>query len=389
MSLATVIGFLALGAWLCLLFARGGFWRLRERDDAEAPAPARWPAVVAIVPARNEAEVIRRSVGSLLAQEYPGDFRVVVVDDQSEDGTGDAARGLPSERLAVLTGIPRPAGWTGKLWAMEQGLRFVQERTNAGPAGAASPPEFVWFTDADIAHRPDTLAWLVSWAQGAEAGRERVLVSLMARLSCRTAAERLLIPAFVFFFAMLYPFGAVACPKRRTAAAAGGCMLVRAAALRRAGGLESIRVALIDDCALARLLKPKGPIWLGLTDRCVSLRPYGSFADIRGMVARSAYAQLRYSAALLGGTLAAMAVIFVAPPLLAAFSGGPARMAGLLAWAGMAVAFQPILAFYRRSPLWGIALPFIAACYGIFTLDSAVKCWSGKGGLWKGRVQKD
>lgn len=375
MIAALLLGFAPLAVWLYLLLGRSGFWRLRERDDLIPPSPSRWPSVTAIVPARNEGDVIQASVGSLLRQDYPGEFRVIVVDDQSDDGTGEKARRLASDRLAVLAGSPRPAGWTGKLWAMRQGL----DRALQGPA-----PDFVWFTDADIAHRPDTLASLVSRA---EAPPGLALVSLMARLSCQTAAERLLIPAFVFFFDLLFPFGAVNDSRRRTAAAAGGCMLVRTEALGRAGGLERIRGALIDDCALARLLKPSGPIWLGLTRRSESLRPYARIGDVRRMVARSAYAQLRYSAPLLAAVLAALLLIFAAPPAMAIGARGPARIAGLLAWAMMAAAFQPTLRFYRRSPLWGIALPAIALCYAAFTLDSAVQTWLGRGGLWKNRVQ--
>lgn len=366
-----------MAAWLYLLLGRGGFWQMRERDTAKVPpAPSRWPSVAVVVPARNEADTIRSSVDSLLSQEYPGRFRVIVVDDQSEDATGELARGLGSERLTVLTGSPRPTGWAGKLWAMEQGVR----QALAGTDGA---PEFFWFTDADIAHRSDTLASLVARAEG---DQSRVLVSLMARLSCRTPAERFLIPAFVFFFAMLYPFGAVNDPRRRTAAAAGGCMLVRAEALRRAGGLESIRGALIDDCALARRLKPQGAIWLGLTDRSASLRPYRRISDVGRMVARSAYCQLRYSPLLLALALAGLATIFIAPPVIVFAARGPALLAGLAAWAAMAGAFQPILRFYRRTPAWGLALPAIAASYAVFTMDSALRHWRGQGGMWKGRA---
>ncbi len=266
-----IFGFLPLAIWLYLLLFRDGFWRLAERDSLPVRTPERWPSVVAVVPARNEADVIQHSIGSLLAQTYPGDFRIVLVDDQSEDGTGDLARALDDNRLTVLTGAVRPPGWTGKLWAMKQGAEH------------AISADFVWFTDADIAHAPDNLSRLVSRAE--EDGK--VLVSLMARLSCKTAAEHFLIPAFVFFFDMLFPFGAVNNPRRKIAAAAGGCMLVRRTALEAAGGIAAIRHNIIDDCALARALKAQGPIWLGLTDRAVSLRPYEHLSDIRHMVSRS------------------------------------------------------------------------------------------------------
>jgi hopene-associated glycosyltransferase HpnB len=373
MTAAVLFGFLPLAIWLYLLLARRGFWLLRERDTVPAAEPAGWPIVVAVVPARNEADVIQRSIASLLAQDYPGDFRVVLVDDQSDDGTGDLARALNHDRLTVLPGGARPPGWTGKLWAMRQGVDHA----------ALSAPEFVWFTDADIAHTPDNLRNLVARAEEGH----RVLVSLMARLSCRTAAEHFLIPAFVFFFDMLFPFGAVNDPKSKLAAAAGGCMLARRSALDAAGGIEAIRHNIIDDCALARVLKRQGPIWLGLTDRAISLRPYEHLADIRKMVARSAYAQLGYSPLVLLGTLAGLFVVYIAPVLGALFAMYYVQLAAYLAWIIMAAMFQPILRFYRLSPLWGIALPVMGAFYAAFTLDSAIQHWSGKGGMWKGRPQ--
>ena len=368
-----LFGFLPLLIWLYLLLARRGFWLLRERDTVPVAEPAHWPFVVAVVPARNEADVIQRSIGSLLAQDYPGEFRVVLVDDQSDDGTGDLARALNDKRLTVIAGGARPSGWTGKLWAMNQGADFAN----------AAAPEFLWFTDADIAHAADTLRSLVARAE--EHGR--VLVSLMARLSCRTTAEHFLIPAFVFFFDMLFPFGAANDPKSKLAAAAGGCMLTRRAALEKAGGIEAIRQNIIDDCALARLMKQQGPIWLGLTDRSVSLRPYEHISDIRRMVARSAYAQLDYSPLILLLTLAGLFVVYIAPVLGALFAMYYVQLAAYLAWTIMALMFQPILRFYRLSPLWGIALPLIGAFYAAFTLDSAVQHWLGKGGMWKGRAQ--
>ena len=373
MIAAVIFGFLPLAIWVTLLVARRGFWLLRERDTQAVPVPATWPSVVAVVPARNEADVIQRSLGSLLAQDYPGDFQVVLVDDQSDDGTGDLARALNDDRLTVLTGGARPPGWTGKLWAMRQGADHA----------ASSAPEFLWFTDADIAHVPDNLRNLVARAEE----HSRVLVSLMARLSCRTSAEHFLIPAFVFFFDMLFPFGAVNDPKSRVAAAAGGCMLARRSALDAAGGIDAIRHNIIDDCALARVMKKRGPIWLGLTDRSISLRPYERLADIRKMVARSAYAQLDYSPLLLLGTLAGLFIVYIAPVLGALFAMYYVQLAAYLAWAIMALMFQPILRFYRLSPLWGLALPVIGAFYAAFTLDSAIQHWSGKGGMWKGRAQ--
>ena len=371
---AVLLGFLPLAIWLYLLLGRDGFWRMNERDTRDVPPmPATWPPVVAVVPARNEADVIAQSIGSLLMQDYQGDFRIMLVDDQSDDGTGDLVRSLGSGRLTVIGGAPRPPGWTGKLWAMKQGV-----------AQASSlAPEFLWLTDADIAHAPDNLTQLVARAQSGN----KAMVSLMARLSCRTGPEHFLIPAFVFFFDMLFPFGAVNNPAGPVAAAAGGCMLARRSALEAAGGIDSIRHNIIDDCALARAMKAQGPIWLGLTDRSVSLRPYERLSDIRHMVSRSAYAQLGYSPLALAGTLLGLFLVYIAPVLVALFAWNYVQMAGWAAWVIMAAMFQPILRFYRLSPLWGFALPLIGAFYAGFTLDSAIQYWSGKGGMWKGRAQ--
>ena len=371
--ICTGIGLLSLAIWFGLVFAHGGFWLTRERDTRDLLAdPALWPEVVAVVPARDEADVIARSIGSLLAQDYSGSFRVLLVDDSSSDGTAEVARGLNGTHpLEILTGKPLASGWTGKLWAVAQGVE------QAGDA-----PLYLWLTDADIEHAPDTLRTLV--ARGEAGGL--ALVSLMAKLRCDSFAERMLIPAFVFFFQMLYPFGRVNKPKG-TGGAAGGCMLVRREALAAGGGIAAIRTALIDDCTLGALLKRQGPIWLGLTDRSRSIRPYDGFGTVAAMISRSAYAQLRYSPVLLAGTLAGLALVYGAPPALALFGNGSARIAGIAAWALMAVSFQPMLAFYRRSPLWGVALPLIAAFYAGCTLLSAWQHGRGRGGMWKGRAQ--
>ena len=368
-------GFLPLAIWLYLLLFHHGFWRLKERDTKPVAEPAAWPSVVAVVPARNEADVIQRSIGSLLAQDYPGSFHVVLVDDQSDDGTGPLMRRTNSERLTVLTGGARPQGWTGKLWAMKQGSDYA----------AAFAPAFLWFTDADIVHASDNLRQLVARAE--QDGK--TLVSLMARLSCKSYAEHFLIPAFVFFFDMLFPFGAVNTPANPTAAAAGGCMLARREALERAGGLDAIRHNIIDDCALGRAMKRQGPIWLGLTDRAQSLRPYDHISDIQHMVTRTAYAQLGYSPLVLLGTMLGLAMVYLAPVMTALFAWGISQMAGWLAWIIMALMYQPMLRFYRSSPLWGVALPLIGVFYAVFTFQSAVQHWLGRGGMWKGRVQAD
>jgi len=368
-----LFGFIPLAIWLYLLLFHNGFWLLRERDTKPVREPEAWPSVVAVVPARNEADVIQRSLSSLLAQDYPGSFHVVLVDDQSDDATGDLARALNSDRLTVLRSAPCPAGWTGKLWAMNQGSEQA----------ASLNPEFLWFTDADITHAPDNLRRLVARAE--DGGR--VLVSLMARLSCKSLAEHFLIPAFVFFFDMLFPFGAVNNSHSPVAAAAGGCMLARRSSLEKAGGLAAIRHNIIDDCALGRIMKRQGPIWLGFTDRAVSMRPYEHISDIQHMVTRTAYAQLGYSPLVLAGTLLGLAMVYLAPVMTALFAWGISQTAGWLAWIIMAIMFQPILRFYRLSPLWGAALPLIALFYAAFTFQSAVQHWSGKGGMWKGRAQ--
>ena len=320
--------------------------------------------------------MIGQSLASILAQDYPGELRVILVDDQSGDRTSEIAHALGDPRLTVLKGGARPAGWTGKLWAMRQGV------AETGAAGAGAP-EFFWFTDADISHERDNLKELVARAEDGK----KSLVSLMARLHCQSTAEHFLIPAFVFFFDMLYPFGAVNDPKSRVAAAAGGCMLARREALEKAGGLDVIRHNIIDDCALGRAMKTQGPIWLGLTDRSVSLRLYPHLADIRKMVARSAFAQLDYSPLLLAGTLAGLFIVYIAPVFGALFAVSYVQLAAYLSWAIMALMFQPMLRFYQRSPLWGLVLPLIGAFYAAFTLDSALQHWSGKGGMWKGRAQ--
>jgi hopene-associated glycosyltransferase HpnB len=359
--------------WVYLLSGRGMFWVMAERDDADDPLPpAVWPSVVAVVPARNEADVIAQSIGSLLAQDYPGDFRIVLVDDQSSDGTTEAARALDTARkLTLLSGAPRPPGWTGKLWAVKQGV------------AAAGTPDYLWLTDADIRHQPNNLRQLMARATAGKL----VLTSLMVKLHCASWAEAYLIPAFVFFFDMLYPFRWVNDPAKKTAAAAGGCMLVKREALERAGGIDAIRGEIIDDCALGRALKAQGPIWLGLTERAASIRPYRGLAEIRAMVARSAYAQLGYSPLALLGTFAGMIAVYAAAPVLAIFAAASAQAYGISAWAAMTLAFQPILRFYRVSPLWGLALPLIGFLYALFTLDSAIQHWRGRGGMWKGRAQ--
>jgi hopene-associated glycosyltransferase HpnB len=376
MNWGWIFGGVPLIAWLYLILGRSFFWLARERDDRDELYTEldTWPSVAAIVPARDEAGVLARSMTGLLQQNYPGRFHVVLVDDQSSDGTADVARSFgKTERLEIVSGVARPVGWTGKTWAMHQGIA----------QNSADPPDYYWLTDADIAHSPDNLRRLVARAE-----RDGlVLTSLMAKLNCVTVVEHCLVPAFVFFFAMLFPFARVNNPRRRLAAAAGGCMLVRREALEAASGIQAIRQEIIDDCALARRLKVHGPIWLGLTHRALSLRSYETIGDIRDMISRSAYAQLRYSRAALVATILGMMVVYVAAPFVAIFAWNNAQIAAWGTWMLMFLAYQPMLRFYRLSPLWGFALPLIAAVYAGFTLDSAIQFWRGRGSMWKGRAQ--
>jgi hopene-associated glycosyltransferase HpnB len=374
--LSIVLAGISAAVWLYLLAGRGMFWLGRVRDDTAPTAPAAWPSVAVVIPARNEAAVIRESVGSLLRQDYAGPLMIIVVDDDSDDGTGPLAKVAAAGNGRAVTVIESqhlPAGWTGKLWAVNQGVAEAEK---------IAAPDYLLLTDADIAHAPDTLSWLV--AHAAENGY--VLISLMAKLRCESLPERSHVPAFIYFFEMLYPFTWVRRSQSETAAAAGGCVLLKSDALRAAGGIESIRNALIDDCSLAKRLKRVGPIWLGLTDRVRSIRPYDTFADVRQMIARSAYAQLNFSVLMLIGCIAGLALTFLVGPLLAIFAHGLARWIGLAVWIMMALSFVPTLRFYKLSPLWSIALPGIAALYAVYTLDSAWRHWRRRGGQWKGRV---
>jgi hopene-associated glycosyltransferase HpnB len=370
--------------WLYLAFARGGFWLGRENDRVmhahlAARTKGAWPRVVAVIPARNEAELVGETVGSLLRQTYPGALSVVVVDDHSDDGTADVARaaalaaGAP-DRLTVLDAPPLPTGWTGKLWALSQGAAHCD--------ALADPPTYVLFTDADIRYEPRAVAALVSFA----VDHRSALTSLMVALRCESLAERALIPAFVFFFQMLYPFAWVNRPERRTAAAAGGCVLLDRDTLARAGGVGVIRGALIDDCALAASIKPFGAVHLALGETVESLRAYPRFDDIRRMVVRSAYAQLRFSAWRLAFVVVAMLFVFVAPVVLTIAASGWAQVLGAASWVAMSLLYMPMLARYRVPRVAAFALPAVASAYLVFTVESAVQHWRGRGGQWKGRV---
>ena len=381
--LPTLIALFGLSAWIYLIAFRGGFWRLTEHDRGFAPegaAPSSTAHVIAIVPARNEAEVIAASLGSLLKQDFPGRFEIVLVDDQSNDDTAAVARALAEklhaeDRLTILRAAGPGAGWTGKLAAMHQGFVHVQS--------LPAQPDFVLFCDADIAFAPPVLSRLVAGATA----RGTVLSSLMVKLRCETRVERWFIPAFVFFFQKLYPFRHINDPGSPVAGAAGGVMLVRPQALANAGGLPEIRNALIDDCALGGIMKSQGPIWLGLTDDVHSLRPYPRFADIEHMIVRSAYAQLGYSPARALTALAGMVGIYLAPPLIALFGGSPAAEIAMVAWLIKTQAYVPSLRFYGLSPARALALPAIAGCYTWFTALSVWRHVNGRGGDWKGRYQ--
>ncbi len=370
-----VLAFVPLALWAGILTLRGGFWRADQRLENAPAEQVDWPEVVCIIPVRNEAPTIGGAVASLTDQDYPGRVSVFVVDDNSDDGTADAAGGVTKNpgRLNVVAGKPLEDGWSGKLWAVHQGLKM------AGTMAPNAP--FVLLTDADITHDGESLRRLVGKA---EAGRLD-LVSLMVRLRSESFWEKLLIPAFIFFFQKLYPFPWVNDPNKPMAAAAGGCMLVRRSALERSGGVEAIRYHLIDDCALAARLKQQGPIWLGLSSRVVSERRYGHLSEIWDMVARTAFEQLGNSALALIGTVAAMSITYLAPPLAVA----AAAAAGVLTWwALMGIAFWPTLDLYGMARAWSLLLPVAALLYTLMTVSSAVRYWRGRGGAWKGRHYK-
>jgi hopene-associated glycosyltransferase HpnB len=382
-------------AWTYLVAGHGGYWRTSQWLPPVTRDPDTWPDVVAVVPARNEAEMLPATLPALLGQEYPGTLTVIVVDDRSSDGTAEVAAKLDDGRpLKVIAGTAAPAGWAGKVWAMAQGLGA------AGiPAAAGANPEpagYVLFTDADIAFRARTLRDLVAAAEA----DDRDLVSQMALLRTATGWERVVVPAFVYFFAQLYPFRRVNVPGSRTAAAAGGCMLVRRGALEKSGGLAPISGALIDDVAMGRMIKrQRGRCWLGLSRQVVSVRPYPGLASLWQMVARSAYNQLNYSPVLLAATIIGLLFLYVLPPIGAVIgfavllsggaAGGSAALAagaGLAGWALMSLSYLPMLRLYRLSPLRAPGLPLIALLYAGMTADSARRHHTGRGADWRGRT---
>ncbi len=382
--LLLAVAAVSLAAWIYLIVFHGGFWITSRYNDLPEPASrSDWPEIVTVIPARDEAPNIGNCIRSILSQPYAGTLSVILVDDQSSDGTAALAMAAAAEigaadRLTVLPGNSPPAGWTGKLWALKQGLSRVEARDVA--------PSYILLTDADIVYSGDVLPRLVTRAET----QGLTMTSVMARLRCESFAERFLIPAFIFFFQMLYPFSWVTRRDRATAAAAGGCILARWSALHEAGGIDAIRGSLIDDCAMGGLLKSRGPVWLGFSKGVSSVRPSDTFEDVGQMISRSAYAQLGYSPLLLAGTVLAMAVVYLAPVLIGCFGGGSvSQVMALVAWVLMAFAFQPTLRYYQRSPIWGLILPAIAFTYLIYTLNSAYQYYRGRGGMWKGRAQSN
>jgi len=374
----TLLATIPLAIWIYLFLARGNFWQAREENIQLQPL-AIWPRVVAVVPARNEAGTITETISSLAGQDYPGEFSIVVVDDHSEDGTGALARkaaagSRAAERITIHSAAALPPGWTGKLWALHEGVQVASE----------GKPDFLWFTDADVVHAPATLKRLVFRAEKDSLD----LASLMVLLQARTFPERLLIPPFLYFFLMLYPPRWIADSNISTAGAAGGCILLRRNVLAPIGGIASIRGEVIDDCALARAVKSHGGrIWMGLTRASLSLRSYGSFAEIRDMIARTAFTQLRYSLVLLIAAMAGLFATFLLAWILFFAYPGEAWLLVDTAIALMAATFLATVRFYNLSTVWALTLPVAAVFYGYATCVSAARYWVGRGGQWKGRAQ--
>jgi hopene-associated glycosyltransferase HpnB len=393
---------LSLVIWVILLGFWGQFWRCDQRLIRQETDLQKFPAICAVVPARNEAQLLPITLRSLLTQNYPGHFTVVLVDDNSTDGTANIASHVAQElnktqQLHVLSGQSLPPDWTGKLWALHQGIEYVETLTHS--------PDYVLLTDADIEHDAQNLRSLVTKAQ-----QENLeLVSLMVLLRCESFWEKFLIPAFVFFFQKLYPFPWVNDSTKPTAAAAGGCILIASEALTRIGGIQVVRNALIDDCALGQAVKSSrftqlshggeenipsspssGKIWLGLDDSTHSLRSYPSLSTIWDMVARTAFTQLNYSLGLLILAVLGMILVYIVPPVSAIFGllTGTWLVAcvGLLGWLLMSCAYLPTIRFYGCSPWLALCLPGIALLYTLMTIDSAVRHWQKRGGTWKGRV---
>ena len=360
-----MIVLLSLGIWLYLFIAHGSFWR--SEPQLPPASPTEHPDVDIVIPARDEAGTIGVAVASLLAQDYAGRFHVTLVDDSSSDGTA-AAAGVAA-RLTVIRGAAKPPGWSGKLWAVSQGI-------------AATRSPVVLLADADIVHEPGHLSSLMARLE-----RPRVdMVSEMVHLNCDSPAERLLVPAFVYFFQMLYPFARVNDPASKLAAACGGTVLIRRDALQRIGGIESIKGALIDDVTLAKAVKRNGPIYLGHSGLATSIRPYPHFSDIWHMISRTAFSQLRYSFLNLLFTLIGLALVWLVPIGTILFARDWRFTVGLTAFTLAAISYLPTLKRYGRSGFYALALPLIAMFYMAATLGSALMHWFGKGARWKNRA---
>ena len=395
------ISILSLVIWIVLLLFWGNFWRCDQRLDPGdvQDSVETWPNVCAIIPARDEADSIGQTVHSLLSQNYPGVFNVILVDDQSSDGTADIAHKTACdlgqrERLTILTTPDLPQGWAGKLWAVHTGVSSLDSSQELkSPNAKEQAPEFLLLTDADIVHPQGNLKTLIAKA----VTEQRAMVSLMVQLHCQTFWEKALIPAFIFFFQKLYPFPWANNPNRKLAAAAGGCILVSRKAFQNAGGIPAIKDALIDDCSLAAAIKHNTPsdqkwgrIWLGLSTQTTSLRIYDTLDTIWTMVARTAFTQLGYSSVYLAGSVLGMLLVYLWPPIgliIGSLTGniGIIATAGL-AWFIMAIAYTPTIRLYQLNLLWSLALPAVAFLYTLMTIDSALQYWQGKGGAWKGRV---
>ncbi len=377
--LLTVIASIPVAIWAVLLFGRGGFWRVSKHLPPLNVPRVHGKRISVVIPARNERDLIGSTVQSLLAQSYEPPPRIFVVDDNSSDDTAAtvlraAEQMAKPELLTLIRGKPLPSGWSGKLWAMSQGIAEAERQH----------PDYLLLTDADIAHAPDNIVQSVSIA---EAGSYD-LTSFMVRLACASNAEKAAIPAFVFFFFMLYPPAWIASRNHRTAGAAGGCMLIRVDALRKIGGLNAIRNEVIDDCALARAVKDSGgSVWLGLTPKTTSTREYGSFGEIGRMISRTAFNQLHHSTLLLAATIGGLLITYLVPVAMLVSGRLVPALLGGTAFAMMTIAYLPMVRFYRRQPLWALSLPLVAMFYLGATMYSAVSFWRGKGGSWKGRVQ--
>jgi hopene-associated glycosyltransferase HpnB len=377
--LVTALAVVPLLIWIYLLLFRGGFWQVSKHLAAVGLPKVSGRRVAVVIPSRNEANVIGQALKSLFEQDFPAPLHIFVVDDGSTDGTTEVAA-IAAERagrtssLTTMSGEPLAEEWTGKLWALSQGVAQAE----------ALAPDYLLLTDADIIHGRNTVAELVAIA---EANRYD-LTSYLVRLTCISFAEKALIPAFVFFFLKLYPPTWIASQKSRTAAAAGGCILIRPEALQRIGGLAAIRGEVIDDCALAHAMKSAGGrIWMGLTSTTESIRSYGTFSDTGRLISRTAFNQLRHSPVLLIGTVVGLVVTYLLPPLLLLTGNRPAMLLGLVAWLLMSVSYLPTVRFYKRSIVWSLSLPLVACFYMGATIYSAIQYWRGLGGEWKGRVQ--